>query len=98
MFRSTIEEGITLLLKQIGKEKELYNDKMEIGLDRKINLICEYIPTFKNSKMELKDIKWFGDKSVHEANMSINENDIMNNLEPKLRLILAKMVEEMKKD
>ncbi len=49
-------------------------------------------------KMELKDIKGFGDKSIHEANMSINENDIFNNLEPKLRLILAKFVEEMKKD
>lgn len=97
MFRSAIEEGITLLLKQIGKEDELQNNKMEIGLDKKINLICEYMPTFKQAKGEFKDVKWFGDKSVHEANMPINEHDIIDNLEPKIRLILAKFVEEFKK-
>ncbi len=98
MFRSAIEEGITLLLKQIGKEKELQNNKMEIGLDRKINLISEYMPTFRQVKGELKDVKWFGDKSVHEANMPITKQDILNNLEPKLRLILAKFVEELEKN
>ena len=36
MFRSAIEEGITLLLKQIGKEEDLQNNKMEIGLDYSI--------------------------------------------------------------
>jgi hypothetical protein len=96
MFRSAIEEGITLLLKQIGKEDELQNNKMEIGLERKINLICQYMPTFRQTKQELTDVKWFGDKSVHEANMPINENDIRSNLEPKIRLILAKFVEELK--
>ena len=70
------------MVKQIGKGKELQNNKMEIGLDRKINLISEYMSTFRQVKGELKDVKWFGDKSVHEANMPINEQDILNNLEP----------------
>jgi len=42
-------------------------------------------------------IKWFGDKAVHEANMPINEQDIVNILEPKIRLILAKFAEEIDK-
>jgi hypothetical protein len=95
MFRSAIEEGVTLILKKIGKEKELQNNKMEIGLDRKINLIAEFMPTFRQAKSELKDVKWFGDKATHEASMPINEQDILNNLEPKLRLILAKFAEEL---
>jgi len=97
MFRSAIEEGITLLLKQIRKEEELYNNKMEIGLERKIKLICDYMPTFKQTKEDMKMIKWFGDKAVHEANMPINEQDIVNILEPKIRLILAKFAEEIDK-
>ena len=51
--------------------------------------------TFKQVKRELEDVKWFGDKATHEAQMKINSNDISNNLEPKLRLILTKMVEEL---
>lgn len=96
LFRSTIEEGITILLKQIGKESEMYSDKFEVGLGKKIKLVTDYIPSVSQIKNELNDVKWFGDKASHEANMPINENDIITNLEPKLRLILTKFVEEIK--
>jgi len=95
LFRSAIEEGITLIIKQIEKEDEIYDDKFEVGLGKKINLITKYMTTFKQVKRELEDVKWFGDKATHEAQMKINSNDISNNLEPKLRLILTKMVEEL---
>ena len=97
LFRSAIEEGITLLLKQIGKDKEMYNGKnFEAGLGEKIKMITEYTPSLKQVKRELQDVKWFGDKASHEARMPINPQDISNNLEPKLRLILTKFVEELK--
>jgi len=97
LFRSAIEEGVTLLIKQIGKEKEMYDDKnFEVGLAKKIKMITEYVPSLKQVKGELNDLKWFGDKASHEARMPINGQDITNNLEPKLRLILAKFVEELK--
>lgn len=96
LFRSTIEEGITLMLKQIEKEKEIYDEKFEVGLGKKIKLITEYVPSIRQVKSELTDVKWFGDKASHEARMTINEDDIVKNLEPKLRLILAKFVEEIK--
>lgn len=96
LFRSALEEGITLLLKQIGKESEIYDDKFEVGLGKKIKLISEYVPSFNQVKNEMNDVKWFGDKATHEANMPINEQDISHNLEPKLRSILAKFVEEIK--
>ncbi len=96
LFRSAIEEGITILLKQIGKENEMYQDKFEVGLGRKIKLITDYIPSLNQVRSELNDVKWFGDKASHEANMTINESDVTTNLEPKLRLILTKFVEEIK--
>ncbi|MDE1769380.1 MAG: hypothetical protein KGI28_02345 [Thaumarchaeota archaeon] len=96
LFRSAIEEGITILLKQIGKENEMYPDKFEVGLGRKIKLITDYIPSLNQVRSELNDVKWFGDKASHEANMAINESDVTTNLEPKLRLILTKFVEEIK--
>ena len=97
LFRSAVEEGITLLLKQIGKEKEMYDERnFEIGLGKKIKLITEYMQSLKPVRKELEDVKWFGDKASHEAQMPINGQDISKNLEPKLRLILAKFVEELK--
>jgi hypothetical protein len=97
LFRSAIEEGVMILLKQIGKENELYDAKnFEAGLGKKIKLITEYMPSLSQVKTEFNDVKWFGDKASHEANMPINEQDISVILEPKLRLILAKFIEEMK--
>jgi len=95
LFRSVIEEGVTLLLKQIGKEKELYNDKFEIGLEKKIKLLTQYMPSFEQVRSELNQVKWFGDKATHEAQMPFNEHDIAIKLEPELRLIFTKMAEEM---
>jgi len=95
LFRSVIEEGVTLLLKQIGKEKELYNDKFEIGLEKKIKLLTQYIPSFEQVRNELNHVKWFGDKATHEALMPFNEHDIAIKLEPELRLIFTKMAEEI---
>lgn len=97
LFRSVIEEGITLILKQKGKEKELYDERnFEVGLGQKIRLIIQYVPSLSQVKRELDGVKWFGDKATHEAQMPISAQDISNNLEPKLRLILAKFVEQLK--
>lgn len=97
LFRSAIEEGVTLLLKQIGKEKEMYGGKnFEAGLGDKIKMITEYMPSLKQVKNELNHVKWFGDKASHEAQMPFNEQDISKILEPELRLILTKFVEEIK--
>jgi len=41
-------------------------------------------------------VKWFGDNATHEVKMPIMKKDISNNVEPILRLFLAKMVEELK--
>jgi len=95
LFRCVIEEGITVILKQIGKTNEMYADKHEVGLGTKIKMIIEYVPSFAQVKGELRDVKWFGDKATHEAQMPINEHDISTNLEPKMRLILTKFVEEL---
>ena len=97
LFRIAIEEGVTLLLKQIGKEKEMYNGKnFEAGLGDKIKMITKYIPSLKQVKRELDHVKWYGDKASHEAQMPFNEQDITKILEPELRLILTKFVEEIK--
>lgn len=94
LFRSAVEEGVTLILKQISKTSELYENKHEVGLGKKINLLIEYVPSFNQVKSELNDLKWFGDKATHEASMPVNASDITNNLEPKFRIILSKFSEE----
>lgn len=95
LFRSAIEEGLTIILRRIGKESEMYENKFEIGLAKKIKLITEYVPSLNQIRNELEDVKWFGDKASHEANMPFNRQDITTRLEPKLRLILVKFVEEI---
>lgn len=96
LFRSAIEEGITLVLKKIGMGEKMYNEKnFEMRLGKKIQTITTYVPSFNQVKEELELLKWFGDKATHEVQMPFKARDISNNLEPKLRLILTKMVEEL---
>lgn len=96
LFRSSIEEGITMLIKQNGKESLLYNNRnMEIGLAQKIKIITESTPSVNQVKKELERVKWFGDKAAHGANFPLGEQDILQ-IEPELRLILVKFAEELK--
>ncbi|MBI5147391.1 MAG: DUF4145 domain-containing protein [Thaumarchaeota archaeon] len=94
LLRSVLEEAITLIVKQTGNEKELYNDKnFEMGLQKKIERLIALVPTYSQMRKDLEGIKWFGDKATHEAIMPIYKRDIVNNLEPPFRLFLAKLIE-----
>lgn len=92
LMRSAMEELVTMALQKNGKESDLYDDRGEIALQRKVNLLTT-IPQYKNLKNDLEYIKWFGDKAVHEASMPILKKDVENNVEPKLRLFLTKFAE-----
>jgi len=97
IFRSVLDEGITLIFKKLGMGKKMYNDKnFEMRLGQKIEMITDYVQSFGQLKKELESIKWFGDKATHVPKMPIMKKDITNNLEPNLRLILTKMIEELK--
>ena len=96
LFRSVLDEGITLIFKKLGMGEKMYNDKnFEMRLGQKIEMITDYVQSFGQLKKELESIKWFGDKATHVPKMPIMKKDITNNLEPNLRLILTKMVEEL---
>lgn len=97
LFRSVLDEGITLILRKLGMGEKMYNDKnFEMRLGQKIEMITGYVQSFGQLKKELESIKWFGDKATHVSKMPIMKKDITNNLEPNLRLILTKMIEELK--
>lgn len=97
LFRSVLDEGITLIFKKLGMGEKMYNDKnFEMRLGQKIEMITDYVQSFGQLKKELESIKWFGDKATHVPKMPIMKKDITNNLEPNLRLILTKMIEELK--
>jgi len=96
LFRSVLDEGITEILKKLGMGEKLYDDKnYEMGLGQKIQMLTDYVQPFGKLKEELELIKWFGDKATHQNKMPFSKKDISDNLEPKLRLVLTKMVEEL---
>lgn len=94
LLRTALEEAITLILKQTGNEKEIYNDRnYEVGLQKKIDRLVGAVPTYGQMKKELENIKWFGDNATHEAIMPFYKKDIVTTLEPQFRKFLAKMIE-----
>ncbi len=96
LFRSALDEGITQILKKLGMEEKLYDGKnYEMGLGQKIRMLTDYAQPFGRLKEELELVKWFGDQATHQNKMPFSKKDISNNLEPKLRLILVKMVDEL---
>ena len=93
LLRSILEEGITLVIKQSGKEQHLYEGDFEAGLQKKIRILLDSVPLFRQNKVELDTIKWFGDKATHESTYPIRKSDITDNIEPKFRLFLVKLIE-----
>jgi hypothetical protein len=93
LIRSALEEGITLAIQKNGKEEDLYENDYEIGLQKKIRLASNTIRQLANIKADLELVKWFGDKASHEAHYPIYKTDITNNLEPKFRLFITKLIE-----
>ena len=92
LLRSALEEGITLIIRKIGKDSDLYENEFEIGLQKKIRLLTDSVPQFRKIKTDLDAVKWWGDKASHEASMPICKNDVSKNIEPKLRLFLARLL------
>jgi len=96
LLRSALEEGLTILIQQVGKNDDLYDNGYEIGLHKKIKLVIDSLPEFRQIKADLDAVKWFGDKASHEASMPIIKRDIYDT-EPKFRLILVKLIEFLSK-
>jgi len=94
LFRTTLEELVTIILRKSGKENELVNERgYELSLEGKIDLLSKLPDGFTKMKDDLNIVKWFGDKATHQALMPVYEKDILDNLEPKMRLFLVKYIE-----
>ena len=90
MLRKGIELALKTKLLQSGMPFEQLLDKTgnELGLSSMIQLLKKKkLLTAKNSS-DIERIKWFGDAGAHKT-MRITEQDIKDNIEPKIRSLFA---------
>jgi len=89
-FNNELYRSVVILLRSI---LDLYEGDFEAGLQKKIRILLDSVPLFRQNKVELDTIKWFGDKATHESTYPIRKSDITDNIEPKFRLFLVKLIE-----
>ena len=89
MLRKGIELAVRIKILQSGLSSQLLDDAgNEIGLSAKIKLLkTKKLLTQKNVS-DIGRIKWFGDVGAH-GTMKIEEQDIRDNVGPKVRSFLA---------
>ena len=90
MLRKAIEIASKIKLQQseIRANEMLDKSGNEIGLSGKIKLLRKYKLITQRSVSDLDHVKWFGDIAVH-GSMRITEQDIKDNIEPKIRSFLV---------
>ena len=90
MLRKAIEIASKIKLQQLEIRTNEMLDKSgnEIGLSGKIKLLRKYKLITQRSVSDLDHVKWFGDIAVH-GSMRITEQDIKDNIEPKIRSFLV---------
>ena len=89
MLRKGIELAVRIKLLQSGLSSQLLDDAgNEIGLSAKIKLLRTKRLLTQKSASDIEQIKWFGDMGAH-GTMKIEEQDIRDNIGPKVRSFLA---------
>ena len=90
MLRKSIEVAIRIKILQLGLTTNPLLDKSgnEIGLSSKIKLLTKKNIIAHKNISDIEQVKWFGDKGAH-GTMRVAEQDMRNNIEPKIRSFLA---------
>ena len=90
MLRKSIDIAIKIKFLQSGLTQDQMLDKAgnEIGLSLKIKLLKKRKLVTQKSSSDIEQIKWFGDIGAH-GTMRIAEQDIRDNIEPKIRSFLV---------
>lgn len=90
MLRKAVEFAIRIKLLQAGlTDKDLLdNEGNELSLSKKIALLRKQNLITNRTSKDLDTMKWFGDTAAH-GQMKIVEEDIRENVEPKVRSFLV---------
>lgn len=90
MLRKSIDIAIKIKFLQSGLTQDQLLDKAgnEIGLSLKIKLLKKRKLVTQKSSSDIEQVKWFGDIGAH-GTMRIAEQDIRDNIEPKIRSFLV---------
>jgi hypothetical protein len=88
MLRKSIEVAASKKLRQMNKE--LYDGRYEIGLEKKLDVLGDLMPKIMKYVEEIKIVKWFGDIGAHDPRTPITADELQN-VVPKLKAFLANL-------